>query len=94
MEAINDKRKIDLLNAASQWDRCAESDEKMAIWNREHGFDLSHPGNSAGDHRAKTARRCARTLRAEAKTGLPHCMCHERPTRDCPNGGMGMKISY
>jgi hypothetical protein len=24
--------------------------------------------------------------------GEPHCMCHERTTRLCPNGGMGARI--
>lgn len=80
------------IEAAEQWERVAQSDEEMAVWNRDHGLDLSEPGKSTGDYRAEVYRRCARTLRAEAATGEPHCMCHEKPRKECPNGGMGMRI--
>ena len=79
------------IEAAVQWEASAKSAEDMAAWNREHGLDLSAPGCSVGDRQAETYRRCARTLYQEAVTGEPHCMCHERPSRDCPNGGMGVK---
>jgi len=75
--------------AAEQWEASAKSAEDMAAWDRDHGIDLSAPGCSVGDRQAETYRRCARTLRMEAETGLEHCMCHERPRRNCPNGGMG-----
>lgn len=89
---MTDAEKAELIAAAEHWERGADSDEEMAAWNRAHGFDLSEPGKSAGDYRAEAARRCARTLRLHAATGEPHCMCHERPTRDCPNGGMGARV--
>lgn len=81
----------DLLESAAHWEKIADEAEEMARWNRDHGLDLSRPGQSAGDYRAADYRRCARTLRAEHATGLPHCMCHEKPTRDCPNGRMGLR---
>jgi hypothetical protein len=74
-----------LLIAADQWDACAADNEAMAKWNRDHGFDLSPPGRSPGDYRAELYRRCARTLRLQHLTGVPHCMCHEKPTKDCQN---------
>ena len=79
------------LRAADQWEASAKSAEDMAAWDRDHGIDLSAPGQSVGDRQAEAYRRCARTLRMEAETGLEHCMCHERPCRDCPNGGMGVE---
>lgn len=78
--------------AAVHWEALAEAAAGMAAWEREHGMDLSAPGRSVGDHRAEVYRRCARTLRREAETGLEHCMCHERPRRDCPSGGMGVRV--
>lgn len=79
------------IEAAEQWEKSAQSAEEMAAWNREHGMDLSPSGQSVGDRQAETHRRCARTLRMEAETGLEHCMCHERPKLDCPYGGMGVR---
>lgn len=81
-----------LLSAAEHWEQRADADETMAVWERDLGIDLSLPGQSPGDHRARRARRCARTLRLEAATGLPHCVCHEVPRKDCPSGGMGMPL--
>ena len=84
---MDEARKAELLKAAAQWETVADAAELMAKFDRDHGYDLSKPGESAGDHRAKQSRRCARTLRLEVETGQPHCMCHERPERDCPSGG-------
>ena len=81
-----------LLESAAHWEKLADDAERMARWNREHGLDLSLPGLSVGDYQAKTYRCCARTLRAEDATGLPHCMCHEKPVSDCRNGGMGLRL--
>lgn len=89
---MTDEDRAQCITAAEQWERCADSEEDMAAWNRDHGLDLSAPGQSVGDRQAETYRRCARTLRLAAATGEPHCMCHERPTRMCPNGGMGARV--
>jgi hypothetical protein len=89
---VMNEERAQCIAAAEQWERVAAADEEMAVWNRKHGFDLSESGKSAGDYNAEVARRCARTLRLEAATGEPHCMCHERPKRLCPNGGMGVRI--
>jgi len=84
----NMDKKQKLIEAAEHWEREATRSETMAKWNRHHGIDLSAPGMSAGDFQAKSSRCCARALRLEAATGLPHCMCHELPRTDCPSGGM------
>lgn len=89
----DETRRLDLLDAAARWEKVADSEEKMARWNRKQGFDLSLPGRSAGDVRAEIDRRCVRTLRLEAATGVSHCMCHEKPSHDCPSGGMGYPIT-
>jgi len=73
------------IEGAEHWERLANEAEEMAAWDRDHGIDLSTPGQSVGDRKAETYRCCARTLRLQAETGEPHCMCHERPTADCPN---------
>jgi len=78
--------------AAETWEAAAKCVEEMAAWDREHGLDLSEAGRSAGDHKARQYRTCARTLRLEAMTGKPHCMCHERPADECPFGGMGVRV--
>jgi hypothetical protein len=80
-----------LIASAEHWERLADEDAQVAAWERERGIDLSAPGASAGDYRAAAARRCARTLRLQAATGEPHCMCHERPLRDCPDRSKGLR---
>jgi hypothetical protein len=81
-----------LLSSAEHWEALAASAEGMAKWDRDHGIDLSAPGQSVGDHQAEVYRRCARTLRLEHETGTPHCMCHEIPKPDCPYSGMGVIV--
>ncbi len=61
------------LLSAAHWDRIALDDEAAAEWDREHGIDMSSPGQSPGDHRARRARACAESLRLEAATGREHC---------------------
>lgn len=80
------------VRSAEHWERLAGTEAGMAEWNRDHGLDLSVPGQSPGDHRAETYRMCARTLRLQAATGEPHCMCHELPTRICMYGGSGVRV--
>lgn len=81
-----------LLSSAEHWEALAASAEDLAKWNRDNGFDLSAPGQSVGDHQAETYRRCARTLRLEHETGIPHCMCCEKPKPKCPFGQTGMRL--
>jgi hypothetical protein len=71
-----------LLEIANEWDLLADESARAAAWDRSIGLDLSSPGMSPGDRRACTARRAAETLRLEADTGNPHCMCHALPL--CP----------
>ena len=61
------------LESAEHWERLATEAEDQARWDRDHGIDLSNPGSSAGDHRARMYRRTAEALHLEAKTGRPHC---------------------
>lgn len=79
-----------LIGAAEHWEALADSAESKAAWDRSIGIDLSAPGDSAGDAKAATYRRRARTLRLEAATGLPHCMCHEAPA--CPLANQGARV--
>lgn len=81
-----------LIESAEHWERLASEAEEMAAWERDRGIDLSPAGSSAGDHKARTYRTRARTLRLQAETGLPHCMCHEKPRRDCLSSGQGIKF--
>ena len=89
---MDDDKKQRCLESAEHWERIATENESMAAWDRDHGIDLSAPGASAGDYRAAMYRKTASTLRLEAETGEPHCQCHERPSRDCPHGGKGLRI--
>ena len=75
--------------AAEHWERLADECEERARWNREHGIDLSEPGCSAGDHRAREYRRTAEALRLEAKTGRPHCTTclRDHPNHQHPHRG-------
>ena len=73
--------------SADQWDTLAANAERMAAWNRERGIDLSLPGTSPGDHKARQYRRTAAALRLEASTGLAHCSCHQSPA--CPSASRG-----
>lgn len=81
-----------LLSSAEHWEAIAASAEEMAKWDREHGLDLSAPGQSVGGYQAEVYRRCARTLRLEHETGEPHCMCHETPKSICPFSQMGVLV--
>ena len=62
-----------VLESAEHWERLAVEAEDQARWNRDHGIDLSNPGSSVGDHRARMYRRTAEALHLEAATGRPHC---------------------
>ena len=73
------------LKSAEHWEKLANDAESMATWEREHGIDLSAPGQSTGDHNARIYRKCAKSLRLEAETGTAHCMCHMRPITHCEN---------
>lgn len=75
---------IQCLTAADHWDRLADQEEAMSTWKRQRGLDLSAPGQSSGDRRAESYRRCAKSLRLEAETGIPHCACHLVPVTACP----------
>ncbi len=81
---MTDEDQARTLEAAVHWERLADEAEKQASWDREHGIDLCAPGQSPGDNKARGYRLVARTLHLEAATGLPHCICHERPVKDCP----------
>jgi hypothetical protein len=75
--------KGDIIASAEHWERLAEEAARMAAWDRERGIDLSVPGCSAGDYKARTYRDTAKSLRLEAATGKPHCSCHFSP--NCPS---------
>lgn len=62
-----------LVESAEHWERLADEAEAKAKWDRDLGIDLSLPGCSAGDYRARDFRRTAEALRLEAATGRPHC---------------------
>jgi len=79
------RERIATRHAANHWDALANEAESMAAWNRGRGLDLSAPGKSAGDHRARTYRACAAVMRLEMETGVGHCMCHLKPVSECPN---------
>jgi hypothetical protein len=72
--------------AAEGWEQYARESADSAAWDRARGIDLSPPGCSPGDHRARTAQQVAQSLRLEASTGTPHCLCRLRPAEDCPHG--------
>ena len=65
--------KEQLTASIEHWCRLASEAEDQAAWDRTHGIDLSSPGSSPGDHRARTYRRTAEALQLELKTGRPHC---------------------
>ena len=71
--------------SAEHWERLAEEAQRMAAWDRSRGIDLSAAGQSPGDHKARVYLAVARSLRLEAKTGVPHCACHEIPEQRCPS---------
>ena len=78
------------IESADHWDQLADSDERKAARDRALGIDGSEPGDSAGDHRARQARACAKSLRLQAVAGVNHCICHHLPRtrydgRGCPN---------
>lgn len=79
----------DLASSIAHWERLATEAEARARWNRDHGVDLSPPGGSPGDHRARTFRRTAEALRLELRTGRPHCsLClGDHPNHHHPHRG-------
>ena len=82
-------RREEYLASAEHWERLANEDEERARWNRARGIDLSSPGSSAGDCRAREFRRVAEALRLEAKTGRPHCSScmGDHPNHQHPHRG-------
>lgn len=74
--------------AASHWANIAQQERESAAWDEAHG----HGPCPAHRERAKTYDRCAESLRLEASTGVPHCMCHLGPSSACPYGGKGMRL--
>lgn len=80
---ITPKRFAELISAAHHWEEYADSAERMAAWDRRIGIDLSEPGQSAGDHKARQARAVANAHRKEAETGIAHCVCHLKPIAGC-----------
>ncbi len=79
------------LESASHWDVLASEAESFAEYDRNNGIDMSPPGQSPGDYRARQFRRCADALRLELETGKEHCHCHMKPRVDCPYGGAGVR---
>jgi hypothetical protein len=65
------------------WERLADEAERAAAWDRERGYDLSLPGQSPGDHRARLYRNTAKSIRLSDATGVPHCACHLVPNSQC-----------
>lgn len=71
-----------VIESAEHWEALAAEEEARAVWIVEN---CPQRGSvQVYYERSKTYRSCARALRLEAATGLPHCMCHEKPTVDCP----------
>ena len=62
------------------WEALAVAAENEAARDRAAGRDLSQPGQSPGDHRARSYRRLVEALRLEASTGIHHCSCCLKPT--------------
>lgn len=75
--------KTEALASAEHWERLANENESMAAYERSIGLDLSQPGSSPGDHKARSFRETAKALRLEAATGVRHCSCHFSPR--CPS---------
>jgi hypothetical protein len=65
--------KAEVAASIEHWLALATEAEDQAAWDRARGFDLSLPGCSPGDHRARTFRRTAEALQLELETGRPHC---------------------
>ena len=67
--------------------RYARGERGMARWDRSMRiWPASVPlSRSPGFVRAATAMKIARSWKLETKTGLPHCICHLRPSANCPS---------
>ncbi len=74
---------MDAEQSARHWEKLATSAEEMAAWDRDVGLDMSLPGQSVGDNRARLYRRTAQAIRITARTGVHHCACHLIPASDC-----------
>lgn len=83
-----------LIESAEHWESLAAAAERGAAWDRERGLDLSMPGSSPGDHKARLFRRSARALRLEYETGIPHCAEHDPPVprQGCVHCGKGLRV--
>jgi hypothetical protein len=73
--------------AAAHWDALACAERDMATWDARFGRFVG-----AYINRAQMYERCAETLWLQAATGLPHCHCHLKPSRECPSSGMGLRL--
>lgn len=63
------------MEAASRWDDLATDADRMGDWERDNGrFDGVYRNKAA------TYRDVAKSLRMEAQTGVPHCVCCFKPT--------------
>ena len=78
---------MSVAEAAEHWANLARQERENAAWDEAHG----HGPCPAHYERAKTYDRCAESLRMEAATGKPHCMCHLQPSADCPWGQQGLR---
>mgnify|MGYP001597488576 FL=1 len=78
------------VGAADHWDGLAEGEIRIA--QHEAAIGLPFGDVATYYHRADMYRQCARTLRLQASTGVPHCMCHERPITACPYSGQGVRV--
>ena len=81
--------KEQLAASVEHWRRLASEAEDQAAWDRDRGIDLSLPGSSAGDHRARTYRRTADALQLELQTGRPHCSACLGPHANHQHGHRG-----
>lgn len=61
-------------------EQCAKEYEALAAIQEAEG-------TPAYRNLADTSRRCAKSLRLEAKTGVPHCVCCLRPLAHGTMGG-------
>lgn len=66
--------------------RYARGERGMARWDRQMGIWPKSISlhRSPGYYRAADAMKLARAYKLEAKTGIPHCMCHHQPSTICP----------
>lgn len=79
----------ELRQSIAHWESLAMREELFAKRDREEGRDLSLPGRSPGDYRARTYRDVAKALRLELETGRPHCSACFGPHPNHEHGHRG-----